>query len=108
MGMYLYEDTPWRTNQEKCPLSPLPFCFISRGGINCIAVDFLRFPLLLVRASLVDQLNLRSRLAGGAEQSELHRANIIGPVPPVAAETRELWENYGPLGPLKIENSSRF
>ena len=61
-----------------------------------------------MRASLVDQLNLRSRLAGGAEQSELHRANIIGPVPPVAAETRELWENYGPLGPLKIENSSRF
>ena len=67
-----------------------PFCFISRGGINCIAVDFTSPALALAclarrpsKSAVATQSGERERRRR-TEQSELHRANIIGRAPPAS------------------------
>ena len=91
-----------------------PFCFISRGGINCIAVDFTSPALALAclarrpsKSAVATQSGPESG-RGEEERSSLsfiERTLLDVRRLPLAAETRELWENYGSL---KIENSPRF
>ena len=113
--VYRVEDAQRQGTGVRLPMHHLsPFCFISRGGINCIAVDFTSPALALAclaRRPSKSAVATQSGPESGRGEEERSSLSFIERTLldlcslPLAAETRELWENYGSL---KIENSPRF